>query len=141
MKISTCISSLCQVSHLVEHALASSSSQEKIDNKKQVYEKEAIYFLEFIHTVFEKSPFLISAEEAAKVSGCQNDQFTDITVGRMSTHEVCLEVEDEGFEVGWDFKVDGASVSPSTSLQIRGKLSKSGNYIRFLEMYELTDSI
>lgn len=79
--------------------------------KKQVYEKEAVHFLEFIHVVFEKSPFLISAEEAAKVSGCQNDQFTDITVGRMSAHEVCLEVEDEGFEVGWDFTVDGASVS------------------------------
>eukprot|EP00898_Chlorokybus_atmophyticus_P009258 jgi/Chlat1/962/Chrsp108S01379 len=71
-----------------------------------MYASEMQRYLKFLWNLFDKSPFLISAEEAMKFGpkAAAEDEFKKVVVS--TSHEMRLDVEGEGSLVAWDFKID-----------------------------------
>eukprot|EP00850_Spirogloea_muscicola_P005935 SM000027S09716 [mRNA] locus=s27:906990:909983:- [translate_table: standard] len=81
-------------------------SQNAVEYTQILEEGVTLYCAEFtrftttLRTIFENSPFLIPADDAAAV-----DDFKETTILNGSKHEVLLTVECEGCMVAWDFKL------------------------------------
>eukprot|EP00850_Spirogloea_muscicola_P024099 SM000441S16123 [mRNA] locus=s441:16177:19803:- [translate_table: standard] len=81
-------------------------SQNAVEYTQILEEGVTLYCAEFtrftttLRTIFENSPFLIPADDAAAV-----DDFKETTILNGLKHEVLLTVECEGCMVAWDFKL------------------------------------
>ncbi|KAH7415287.1 hypothetical protein KP509_14G036100 [Ceratopteris richardii] len=77
-----------------------------LDRAVKSYVTECRHFLNFLGEVFEKSPFLISAEEAGAVEGVEEaEDFKETVIANGKAHEVILSVDCAGSLVAWDFRL------------------------------------
>ncbi|GBG58880.1 hypothetical protein CBR_g279 [Chara braunii] len=82
-------------------------SLELLTASATIYSAELKRFLHFIGEVFDKSPFLISAEEAIEVQGAAPvEEFKTVVIARGDNFKVDLVVEAEGSMVAWEFRTD-----------------------------------
>eukprot|EP00899_Mesostigma_viride_P011018 jgi/Mesvir1/19918/Mv13189-RA.1 len=84
------------------------ASCELLASAANVYGSELARYIDHLRILFDKSPFLISAEEALKHASTPTEVVDDMKELVISRDEkIELEVEGEGIYVAWDFKVDG----------------------------------
>lgn len=78
-----------------------------LESASVLYQAEMGKFLAFFREVFEKSPFMVTAEEARAVTGEKSggggDEPERVEIGRAAEHAIQLEVEG-GTAVGWDWR-------------------------------------
>jgi len=101
---------LCKIWEAESESLAGRAEElsEVVVTFARAYVLEVRRVREFIATVFEKSPFLITAEEASRAAGGGADtgEFKTDAIAAGKVHEVSLGVEFEGMTVGWEYTVD-----------------------------------